>query len=232
MAQKEILEHEEEVLQAEIEEVEQESQSAADLLSKYRNYIFIGVGVVALLLIGGVLLGGMSGKKGAEAQEQMFRSVNYFEADSLDLALNGDNEYPGLLDIISDFGSTDAGNLAKYYAGIAYVKKGEVEEGIGYLKKFKKGDNMASVAAYMALGFAHEEINKPGEAGSFFEKAARAVGTNKLTTPTMLLNAGRNYEAAGKASKALQIYKEIKEKYPQSTEGTSIDKYIGRASNG
>ena len=219
-------------MQAEIQEVEREPQSAADLLSKYRNYIFIGVGVLALLVIAAVWLGGMSGKKNTEAHEQMFRAVNYFEADSMDLALNGDSEYPGLLDIIDDYGSTGAGNLAKYYAGIAYLKKGDADSGVSYLKKFNKGDNMASVSAYMALGFAHEELNEPGAAAGYFEKAARAVSANKMTTPTMLLNAGRNYEAAGNPSKALQIYKEIKSKYPQSSEGTNIDKYIGRASNG
>jgi hypothetical protein len=37
------------------------------------------------------------------------------------------------------------------------------------------------------------------------------------------------YEELGNYSKALSLYKDIKKKYPKSTEATTIDKYIARA---
>ena len=54
-----------------------------------------------------------------KAKEQIFTAEQYFEKDSFNLALNGDGNYPGFLDIIDNYGRTSAGNLAKYYAGIS-----------------------------------------------------------------------------------------------------------------
>ena len=42
-----------------------------------------------------------------EAQAELFKCVNYFEADSFNLALNGVNGEYGLLDIIDDYGSSE-----------------------------------------------------------------------------------------------------------------------------
>ena len=56
--------------------------------------------------------------KNEEAQEELFKSVNFFEVDSFNLALYGVNGEYGLLDIIDVYSSSPAGNLANYYAVI------------------------------------------------------------------------------------------------------------------
>ena len=43
------------------------------------------------------------------------------------------------------------------------------------------------------------------------------------------MKAAELYELNGKYSDALKLYERIKEEYPTSTEGSSIDKYIARA---
>ncbi len=65
----------------------------------------------------------------------MFTAEYYFEKDSVDLALFGDGESYGFMDIIDDYGSTSAGNLAKYYSGICYYNKGEYEDAISLFEK-------------------------------------------------------------------------------------------------
>src|SRR5262245_25020767 len=52
--------------------------------------------------------------KSQEANNQMFMAEKYFGEDSLNLALNGDGNYPGFLQIMDDYKWTDAGNLAHY----------------------------------------------------------------------------------------------------------------------
>lgn len=59
--------------------------------------------------------------KQEEALSQMFMAENYFEKDSFNLAINGDGNYLGFLDIIDDYGITKSANLAKYYTGISYL---------------------------------------------------------------------------------------------------------------
>ena len=52
-----------------------------------------------------------------EAKAQMWMAEQYFERDSFNLALNGDGNYLGFLDIIEEYGITKSANLANYYYG-------------------------------------------------------------------------------------------------------------------
>ena len=78
--------------------------------------------------------------KEQEAQEMIFGAQNLFAKDSFNLAINGDGTSLGFLDIIDEYGSTPAGNLAKYYTGISYLHLGDFEEAISYLKGFDTDD--------------------------------------------------------------------------------------------
>ena len=42
------------------------------------------------------------------------------------------------------------------------------------------------------------------------------------------MKAGEIYELTGKFSEALKVYERIESAYPESTEGTTIEKYIAR----
>ncbi|MEZ4738127.1 MAG: hypothetical protein R2818_01935 [Flavobacteriales bacterium] len=52
----------------------------------------------------------------------IWKAEYYFEIDSLEKALNGDDQWPGFLTIADDFGSTPSGNLANYYLGTIYMQ--------------------------------------------------------------------------------------------------------------
>jgi len=212
---------------------EQEGQEQGGLTSwlEDNTRLLLLAGAVVVLIIGAVVgYDYLQGSKGTEANGEMFFAVKYFEQDSLNLALNGDGTYMGFLDVIDAYGGTEAGNMAKYYTGIIYIRQGNLDEGVDYLKDVSKGDDMLSMASYMALGFAHEDLQDPSAAANYFEKAASTPDENPQTTPTMLLQAGVNYEEAGDNAKALKLYRRIKDDYPSSTEAVSIDRYIGRVS--
>ena len=165
-----------------VEDLGQE-RSFDGFVSRYRN-LLIGAGAVILLALGGLFYMNYSKRaKSAEARNLMYKAVQYFEQDSLALALEGDGAFPGFLDIESDYSGTSEGNLAKYYMGIIYLKQGDLEQGVAYLESFDKGNNLLSVSAYMAMGFAHEDMGDPATAASYFERAASAVEDNDQTTP-------------------------------------------------
>lgn len=211
-------------------EIEEESKSLDTIIQENSKLLLVGLGVIALLVVGYLFYLNNLGQKNLEANTEMFRAVKEFERDSLDKALNGGGQFLGFEEIADVYSGTEAANLATYYIGIIYLRKGELETGIEYLESFSKSDNMLSSSAYMAMGFAEEDLGNSSKAAGHFERAARIPGENESTTPAMLLHAGRNYEAAGQAGKALSLYEEIKEEYPQSSEGINIDKYIGRVS--
>lgn len=165
--------------------------------------------------------------KEKEALSQMFMAENYFEKDSFNLAINGDGNYLGFLDIIDDYGITKSANRAKYYTGISYLHLGQYEDAIDYLKKFKTDDLLLGPVKAGAIGDAMLELGEKKDALSQYKKAYSETD-NELTTPVYKMKAAKLLEEMGKFDEALKLYEEIKKDYPQSTEGTTVDKYIAR----
>jgi len=162
-----------------------------------------------------------------EAQTQMFMAENYFERDSFNLAINGDGNYLGFLDIIDDYKMTKAANLAKYYTGISYLHLGQYEEAIDYLEDFKTKDLLLGPITEGAMGDAKLELGDPNEALKHYRKAY-SMNENELTSPLYMLKAAKVLESLDNLEDALALYREIKAKYPETTEGQEADKYIAR----
>ena len=195
--------------------------------SKIITMIFGAVVVVALLFLATHRF--YSLPREAKAKEQIFTAEQYFEKDSFKLALNGDGNFPGFLDVINDYGSTKAGKLARYYAGIANLHLGKYKEAIEYLEDFKTDDMLLGPIALGATGDAYSELGNREKAVKLYIKAAE-LNPNAFTSPVYYLKAGIIYEALGTKDKALEAYKAIKEKYAESEQGRTIDKYIARLS--
>ena len=163
-----------------------------------------------------------------KAHAEMFYAEKYFELDSLDLALNGDGEHIGFLEVIDNYGITKASNLAKYYTGIIYLKKGKYDEAISYLKKFKGDDQIVASMATSAIGDAYMEMNNLDEALNYYLKAADQ-NINNFSSPQSLMKAGFVYEEKGDWGNALKTYERIKKDFFKSQESREIDKYIAKA---
>lgn len=216
------------------DEVSQGIQNVEETLTKTEQFLednykalLIGLGVVVLLVALFWLYRIYLNKRNDEAQAQIFQAERYLGMDSVKLALNGDGNYPGFLDIVNDYGSTKAGNLARYGAGICYLHLGEYEEAISYLEKYSKKDKMIASIALGATGDAYVELGDTKKGISKYLEAAEYAG-NSFNTPLFLMKAGQLYELENNFSEALSIYERIRDEYPESNEGTTIDKYISR----
>jgi tetratricopeptide (TPR) repeat protein len=164
----------------------------------------------------------------AEAQAQVFHAQSYFNNDEFQIAIDGDGMNPGFLEIIDNYGSTSAGRVSRYYAGISYLHLAEFEEAINYLKKFKTKNAELKAISTGAIGDAYLELGESAEALKWYTNASKVK--NEMTTPFYLMKKGIVLEQMGDNSKALEAYKAIKEEYPNSSEARQIDKYITRVS--
>lgn len=162
-----------------------------------------------------------------EAHSQMFYAEFYFEKDSFRLALEGDGQNLGFLDIIDEYGASTAGNLASYYAGVCYLQMGDFETAIDYLEDFSSNDIMISSMAKGATGDAYLELGEEGKALSNYLDAANDK-PNDFTSPVFLLKAAYLYEKKSDYNKALEVYQRIQKEYNKSNEGRKMDKYIAR----
>ena len=182
----------------------------------------------AVLLVGLFYLGRIYlNKRNKEAQEQMFHAQKWLGMDSLKLALNGDGNYLGFLDIANNYKMTKAGNLAKYSAGMCYLHLVQFQEAIDFLSAYKHNDNVISSLAVGGIGDAYVELGNLDKGVEKYIEAAN-LGKNSFNTPIFLMKAGQIYELQQKYSDALKVYERIRDEYPESTEGTTIEKYIAR----
>jgi len=187
--------------------------------------------IAAIIIVVGGYLGYKKlilGPKEIDAQSQSFRAEQYFEKDSFNLALHGDGDALGFIEIMDEYGMTETANLAHYYAGICYLRLGDYEKAIENLKSFNSNDRLVSVIAIGALGDAYSEMSKYEKAVTFYEKAANK-NKNEFTSAIYLKKAGLVYEKLDNYKKALIAYEKIKKDYPASEEARDIDKYIQTA---
>ena len=206
-----------------------------DWVAKNQKMILGIVGAIAIATLGYVLYNKyVVEEKEAKANNEIFQAQQYFQQavdateknDSLyNLALKGGEGKLGFVGIADQYAGTDAGNLANYYAGMAYLNLGDFKNAITYLENFKSDDAILKPLALGAIGDAFSETNKVDDAISYYKKAAEA-SENDFTTPRYLLKAAQLNLATGKKAEAHKLFVEIKEKYETSKEGMNIDAFI------
>ena len=163
------------------------------------------------------------------AQQNFKQATEGVASDSLyKLALNGSEGKFGFVQIADQYSGTDAGNLANYYAGMAYLNTGKFDEAIKYLGEFKSEDLILSALAKGAIGDAYSQKNQQKEALDYYVKAAES-NKNDFTTPRFLLKAGKTALALGQKEDALKYFTDIKENFDGTPEAASVDVLIGLA---
>lgn len=214
------------------------ASKAEEWVARNQKYIFGVVGAVALVTIGYLMYQKfLVEPKEDEAAAEMFTAQQNFQkavdatkgSDSLfNLALNGAEGKFGFKDIEEKFSGTAAGNLAHYYAGMAYLNLGKYDQAISSLEQFKSDDQMLSVLAVGAVGDAYVQKKQLKQALEYYTKAAE-MNKNDLTTPRFLLKAGQTHLELGQKAEALKYFTQIKEQYETTPEGGMVDALIGLA---
>ncbi len=172
-----------------------------------------------------------------KAANELAYPKNYFDqaqsntvaTDSLyTLALQGADGKYGFEGIVEKYGSTKAGNLAKYYAGISYQKMGDYKKAIEYLDGFSSDDLMLDAEAKANIGDAFANVDQVAEAFDYYEKAANDK-PNNFTTPIYLNKAAEAAYKLGKYSKSVELFTRLKNEYPRSEFAQDIDGKINRS---
>ncbi len=191
----------------------------------------------SLLVIAGILVLLFAGYFGVtrlyleplnqEGMELIWKAEYWFEIDSLDKALVGDEAYFGFEHVAEEYSSTEAGALSAYYAGQIYLRKGDYDIAISYLKNANLDDAIVGAIAKGSIGDAYVELGNYNEALNYYEKAI-SHSDNMLTAPIYLKKAGLVYEDQADFEKALANFQRIKNDFPKSSEARVIDSYIAR----
>jgi tetratricopeptide (TPR) repeat protein len=216
------------------QEVMQDNQALAKAQGFWQQYQKIIIGGIAAVVIG---FGGWYAygefivkPKEEKASEALFKAEEYFRMDSSNLALNGDGQSRGALYVIKNFSGTKAANLAHYYAGISYLKLGDFNNAVKYLKDFSTDAQQIQLLAFGALGDAYAELGKTDDAVSYYKKAGTIFEKDDNNSAEYLFRAALLLETKGKNAEALELFKDIQAKFPKTDKGFQADRYIYRLS--
>lgn len=197
-----------------------------EFLAKYKKHlIYTAAGIIIFF---GLWFGYMKlirEPRREEALAQLFPAEQYFRVDSFYLALNGDGNVLGFKDIIDEYKALP-GQAVYFYAGICELQLENYLQAIDYLKKYRSRDEIIQARAYCNIADAYTGLDDLDNAISWYLKAARykdnAYAAGYYKKAAILMEEKGNYQGA------MEMYRTIKDKYPQTIEGFDIDKYISR----
>jgi len=205
---------------------------------KYKRAIIITLSALIVLIIGvSCYKAYVQNPREDKASTALGQAQELFSQQQYKKALEGDKAIKGFAKIASEYSGTDAGNLAKLYAGLCYAELGKWNEAIANLEDFStRDDAVISPAATAALGNAYVQVDQLDKAVATLKKAAKAAdskaanGRNYSISPVFLLQAGEILENQNKTDEALSLYQEIKTNYVNSqlVQSSEIEKYIQR----
>jgi len=105
-----------------MEAVEETFSKAESLFHKYQKQAtYLAGAIIAVVALTWAYREFIVAPAEEEAQLALYPAQDVFSQDSLRLALNGNAEFMGFIEIADEYGSTKAGNLANYYAGLSYL---------------------------------------------------------------------------------------------------------------
>jgi tetratricopeptide (TPR) repeat protein len=204
---------------------------AAGLVEKNRGVVLAAGAVVVIVVVAIVGFSMLMAQRDQTAVERMAAAVRAWESGDYRTALDGSDTFMGLTAVIDEYGSTDTGNLAHYYAADAHFQLGEYDQALEHFRSYDKESNhlgaaaLAGEAAILATRGEHED------AGDLYRRAA-TIFPSDVTSPMYLLRAGQSYEAAGNPGDARRAYETIRDEYPTAPEARDIAFFLARVGSG
>jgi len=186
------------------------SRQALEWVEQNRNAVIAALGAVIVVLIAVVAYRTISQSREASAASA------YAEAR----ALLNDKKYGDAAtrfdEVANRYSSTSYGALALLERGNALLLNGQPADAVSayerYLQSAPPTDYLRQLG-HTRLGYAQEQLGKPGEAAQSFATAAAEPGPFSAEA---LFGAARNAEAAGDTAKAKDLYAQLLEKHPTS----------------
>jgi tetratricopeptide (TPR) repeat protein len=195
-----------------------------DSQQKVINAATIGLLVCVIVVLAYIII--YIPRQQEKAELAIYKAEQYFAMDSLKWALEGDGLYDGLLTVIDNYSNTKTGNRAKYIAGLCYLKLGQYDDAIKYLKKFKSKDKLVSIQVLGSLGDAYMEKNDLDNAAKYYKKTVSKDENDNTVIPVYLLRLGMLCEMQSKWDDAVLYYEKLQKEHPQSYEAMEIEKRI------
>jgi len=189
----------------------------------HRQRVLAAAAVLGVIIVGIVGWRWWTQVQDTRAAEALGGVLTSYEAGDYQTALEGTDTQPGLLAIADQYGSTDTGNLATFFAADALYQLGRYDEAARYFERYDAKDDLLGASALAAQAGLREQRGEWAEAAALYLRAAAAYPA-LATAPDYLMSAAGAFEAAGDVDRSRQTVRDLveNEDYEEST-------VIGRA---
>lgn len=204
---------------------------AKELFVQYQGKVLIGLAVLVVIIVAIVLMRQNSEKNNILANAQLAKVMPLYEAGQYKDAIEGKKleNISGLKQIVDQYGSTDAGEMAKLIIANSYFYLGEFDNALKSYKDFSGTGDEFKAAAYAGIGACLETKKEYKDAADYYKKAA-SVSKSNSQNPEYLLKAGLAYMSLKQTSDAKELFLKIKEDYKTSVVAYEVDKYLAMVS--
>ena len=239
--EKEVIEDQESTTAEIFESLDEGAGRTEEWVAKNQNvilYTVIAIAVIAAAIWAYTAF--VVGPKAEEALEESTQAFSFYEQavnatgeeqDSLyNLALEGGEGKYGLLQLAENYGGTDAGNIANYQAGMAYLNLGgtNYQKAIDYLTAYDGDGSIMEAYAKAGIGDALMQVDQAEDAVKYYNEAADVV-PNDFTTPKYLLKGAQAALLTGDNSTAIKNLERIEEEYESAAEAQTAKILLGQA---
>ncbi len=201
---------------------------AWEYFDQNRKLVYAALAGLVLLVLAAIGYVFYQNEQSAEAEQHLAQIVSIYEAGSYQEALDGTIDRLGLIEITEEYGGTQAGNLAHFYAADALYQLGEYDRALEHFEAFDASSDFIGASAVAGQAAVYENRGEFERAGELYRRAAYLY-ENPLSTPQYLVSAGRAFELAGMFDEAQEAYEVVQDDYPDSEAAGNIEAYIARA---
>jgi len=191
------------------------------LWTDQRNLVLGVLTGLVFLVIAVVLFFVYQNRLEDRAQEALVEPVRLFEQEQFQQAL------PGLEAVTSQFGRTDAGNMARFYAAIAAYETGDMDKALTFFRSVKKTRDFIGASALAGEAGIVAERGDSRSAAELFLRAA-SLFPNELFAPANLLTAARLFLDAEQPQAARAALERITSDFESSPEAGEVPFYMGQ----
>jgi predicted negative regulator of RcsB-dependent stress response len=194
-----------------------------DLLLEKKKLV-IGIILIIAVTAGGVFFWMQKTKADEEkASLALSKAVTWIEAGDSVKALKG------LKEVVSGYGSTPSGNMARLYLGTIYYNLNRPDEALAMYNAFSNGNKDLQASALAGAAACRVQKKAFGAAAESYEKAS-ATAENESLKAMYLNKAAENDIEAGKPDKAAKLLDQVIKTWPGTSSAAVAQRTTWRLS--
>jgi TolA-binding protein len=182
-----------------------------------RKKLFMGLGIVAVLVIAVFFYMSNRKTKNEEAEVKLSTIISIYEQGNYLLAISGDpsQNIIGLNDIVNNYGSTESGQSARFYLANCQYNLKDYDNALKNFEDYSGKNDILKASCLSGIGAIYEAKGDLKKAAEFYEKSSK-VNKDLVINQENLFYALRCFANAGDKENAKRLLSTLKNEYPKS----------------